>query len=49
MTLTLARLYEDQGHKIDALEIYEELLKKDPENIEIVDAISRLSGKKKNF
>ncbi len=48
-TLTLANIYELQGLKEDALEIYEEILKKEPENIEARLAIKRLSGKRKVF
>ena len=33
-TLTLASIYELQGFKEEALTIYEEILKKDPENFE---------------
>ena len=48
-TITLARLYEDQGHKEDALGIYQEILKRDPENREVITAIARLSGQRKEF
>ncbi len=48
-TLTLASIYELQGLKDEALEIYKEILKKDPDNKEAKIAIKRLSGIRKNF
>ncbi|MCV6608415.1 MAG: hypothetical protein OIF32_09390 [Campylobacterales bacterium] len=48
-TITLARLYEDQGHKNDALGIYQEILKQDPTNKEVIEAIARLTGHRKEF
>ena len=48
-TLTLAQIYELQGLKSDALEIYKEILKKDPENHEARVAIRRLSGIRRHF
>ncbi len=48
-TVTLARLYEDQGHKEDALEIYKEILLGDPGNKEAMEAVQRLSGNSKKF
>ncbi len=48
-TLTLANIYELQGLKDDALEIYKEILKKDPQNSEAKIAIRRLSGMRKKF
>ncbi len=48
-TLTLANIYELQGLKEDALEIYKEILKKDPANSEAKIAIRRLSGMRKKF
>ncbi|MBN2815912.1 MAG: hypothetical protein JXQ67_04465 [Campylobacterales bacterium] len=48
-TLTLANIYELQGLKEEALEIYKELLKKDPNNSEAKIAIRRLSGMRKKF
>ncbi|WP_456322546.1 tetratricopeptide repeat protein [Hydrogenimonas sp.] len=48
-TLTLAQIYELQGLKSDALEIYKEILKKDPENSEARAAIHRLSGVRRRF
>ena len=41
-TITLARIYEKQGHLADALEIYEALYTKDPTNDEIKNAITRI-------
>ena len=48
-TLTLANIYELQGLKEDALEIYQEILKKDPRNADARIAIRRLSGMRKKF
>ena len=48
-TLTLANIYELQGLKEDALEIYKEILKKDPSNADAKIAIRRLSGMRKKF
>ncbi|WP_353662733.1 tetratricopeptide repeat protein [Hydrogenimonas sp. SS33] len=48
-TLTLAQIYELQGLKEDALEIYKEVLKKDPKNGEARAAIHRLSGVRRHF
>ena len=48
-TLTLANIYELQGLKEEALEIYKELLKKDSSNSDAKIAIRRLSGMRKKF
>lgn len=48
-TLTLASIYELQGLKEEALEIYKEVLKRDPQNSEAKVAIRRLSGIRKRF
>ncbi|MFA6187739.1 MAG: tetratricopeptide repeat protein [Sulfuricurvum sp.] len=48
-TLTLANIYELQGLKEEALEIYKEILKKDPGNSDAKIAIRRLSGMRKKF
>lgn len=48
-TLTLASIYELQGLKSEALEIYKELLKKDSNNQEAKIAIKRLSGLRKKY
>ncbi|KIM10647.1 MAG: hypothetical protein KU37_10180 [Sulfuricurvum sp. PC08-66] len=48
-TLTLASIYELQGLKEEALEIYKELLKQNPQNSEAKVAIRRLSGIRKRF
>lgn len=48
-TLTLANIYELQGLKEEALEIYKDILKKDPTNNEAKIAIRRLSGIRKKF
>ncbi|QWU80135.1 hypothetical protein DU472_02315 [Campylobacter novaezeelandiae] len=43
-TITEASIYEAQGLKNEALEIYKNILKNDPENQNAIDAIRRLSG-----
>lgn len=48
-TLTLANIYELQGLKEEALEIYKEVLKKDPQNSDAKIAIRRLSGMRRKF
>jgi tetratricopeptide (TPR) repeat protein len=48
-TLTLANIYELQGLKEEALEIYKEILKKEPNNAEAKIAIRRLSGMRRKF
>jgi len=48
-TLTLANIYELQGLKEEALDIYKEVLKKDPQNSDAKIAIRRLSGMRKKF
>ncbi len=48
-TLALASVYELQGLKEEALEIYKEVLKKNPNNKEARVAIRRLSGIRKKF
>ncbi len=44
-TITLAKIYEKQGHIEDAKKVYEELLKNDPKNIQIQKALKRISDK----
>jgi len=48
-TLTLANIYELQGLKEEALDIYKEVLKKDPNNSDAKIAIRRLSGMRRKF
>ncbi len=48
-TLTLASIYELQGLKAEALEIYKELLMANPDNKEAKIAIKRLSGIRKKY
>jgi tetratricopeptide (TPR) repeat protein len=48
-TLTLANIYELQGLKEEALEIYKEILKKDRSNSDAKIAIRRLSGMRRKF
>jgi tetratricopeptide (TPR) repeat protein len=48
-TLTLANIYELQGLKEEALDIYKDILKKDPNNSDAKIAIRRLSGMRRKF
>jgi tetratricopeptide (TPR) repeat protein len=48
-TLTLANIYELQGLKEEALEIYKKVLEKDSNNSDAKIAIRRLSGMRKKF
>ncbi len=48
-TLTLANIYELQGLKEEALDIYKEVLKKDPRNSDASIAIRRLSGMRRKY
>lgn len=48
-TLTLANIYELQGLKEEALDIYKDVLKKDPDNSDAKIAIRRLSGMRRKF
>lgn len=48
-TITLARLYEDQGHKNDALLIYKQVLKNNPNSQEAKRAVERLSVHEPHF
>ncbi|MCH9814388.1 MAG: hypothetical protein K0U47_10670 [Epsilonproteobacteria bacterium] len=41
-TITLARIYEKQGHMNDALAIYKNLLEHDPQNSSVKKAIRRI-------
>ncbi len=43
--MTLAKIYEDQGDIADAIAIYTQLLKNEPQNSDIKKAIKRLRGK----
>ena len=43
-TITEASIYEAQGLKSEALEIYKNILKQDPNNQNAIDAVRRLSG-----
>lgn len=43
-TITEASIYESQGLKNEALEIYKNILKKDPKNQNAIAAVRRLSG-----
>ncbi len=48
-TLTLANIYELQGLKDEALEIYKDILRHDPSNSDAKIAIRRLSGIRRKF
>ncbi len=48
-TVTLASIYELQGLKDEALQIYKEILKQDPDNKDARVAIKRLSGIHRRF
>lgn len=48
-TLTLASIYEIQGHKEDALAIYQEILRHNPDCEEAKIAINRLKSVRKNY
>lgn len=48
-TITEALIYEDQGLREDALEVYKNILKADPSNKDAASAIRRLSGLKKKI
>jgi len=48
-TLTLANIYELQGLKEEALEIYKEVLSRDPSNSDAKIALRRLSGMRRKF
>ena len=48
-TLTLANIYELQGLKDEALDIYKNILKKEPHNVDAKIAVKRLSGDRKEF
>jgi len=47
LTKTYARILESQGFKNEALGVYKKLLKINPEDKEIIEAIERLSKRKK--
>ena len=38
-TVTEASIYEAQGLKSEALEIYKNILKKDPQNVNAIDCV----------
>jgi len=48
-TLTLASIYELQGLKEDALDIYKDILKEDSNNKAARIAVRRLSGMRKKY
>ena len=48
-TLTLASIYELQGIKDEAIEIYREILEQNPDNAEARAALKRLSGERRKF
>ncbi len=48
-TLTKANIYEIQGYKAEALEIYKSILEKNPYNAQAKEAIQRLIGVRKKY
>ncbi|MCH5322915.1 MAG: hypothetical protein J1E31_04985 [Helicobacter sp.] len=48
-TLTLASIYETQGHRYEAAEIYKTILENDPNNTEAKVALKRLTSNRKNY
>ena len=48
-TIALAAIYELQGLKEEALQIYKAILKKEPQNEEAKIAIRRLSGIRRKY
>ena len=48
-TLTLANIYELQGLKEEALDIYKEVLRTNPQNSDAKIAIRRLSGMRRKY
>lgn len=48
-TLTLASIYEIQGHRQEATEIYQAILEKDPSNAEARIALKRLVSSRRNY
>ncbi|NPA87677.1 tetratricopeptide repeat protein [Caminibacter pacificus] len=47
LTKTYAKILESQGFKSEALDIYRKLLKKYPEDKELIEAIKRLEKRRK--
>jgi hypothetical protein len=47
LTKIYAKILETQGFKSEALEIYKKLLKKDPNDKELLESIKRLQTRKK--
>ncbi len=47
-TITLARLYEKQGHIEDAIRVYEKLLELEPDNMEAKEELERLKKEIQN-
>jgi len=47
LTKTYAKILESQGFKSEALDIYKKLLKKYPNDPELVEAIKRLQSRRK--
>lgn len=48
-TLTKASIYELQGYKSEALDIYKDILRKEPHNKKAREAIERISGIRKKY
>ncbi|WP_457564667.1 tetratricopeptide repeat protein [Caminibacter sp.] len=47
LTKTYAKILESQGFKYEALEIYKKLLKKYPNDKELIESIKRLQTRRK--
>ncbi|MDE5603687.1 MAG: hypothetical protein K2I71_07220 [Helicobacter sp.] len=48
-TLTLASIYEIQGYRHEAAEIYKTILRGDPDNVEAKIALMRLTSNRKSY
>ncbi len=48
-TLTKASIYELQGYKAEALDIYKDILQRDPHNQKARSAIKRILGMRKKY
>ena len=47
--LTLASIYETQGHRHEAAEIYKAILEEDPNNVEAKIELKRLVSNRKSY
>ena len=48
-TLTLASIYETQGHRYEAAQIYKTILQENPNNTEAKVALKRLTSNRKSY